>query len=372
MTTPQPPVVCYVCSDLEPSGTAHHLLELCRYLDREERALRVVSLSPRGAVADELEGLNVPVYPLDIEEPDGRGRTWAAVMGFVNLFQLLRDMRPEVVHTLDHRSHVLARVAARFAGVPWVLASMRSPARRGGLSRLIGRMTQSFVDAVVAPTEAMVREAVDGSGVHPARIRQVLDGINLARVAGHRPASDLGSGRPVVACLAGLDRDAGTEDVIDAASILLRYHEDLRVVIAGVGPGDPVPYVRRTQRLEIHERVSLPGVRTDVGAVLAAADVCVVPPRRAGAPLALFEALASGKPVVATRVPGITDVLEADVHALLVDPDRPALLADAIDRVLMDRELAARLAAAGKALVHERHLARDMAAAHGRLYDRLA
>jgi glycosyltransferase involved in cell wall biosynthesis len=111
----------------------------------------------------------------------------------------------------------------------------------------------------------------------------------------------------------------------------------LRVLIVGEGADRPV-YEALIERLGLHDTVQLLGLRSDVPDLLAASDVAVLSTNSEGSPLSVMEYMDAGLPVVATRVGGIPDLIDDGVEGLLVEPQDPAGLGDAIARLLDDPE----------------------------------
>ncbi|NRA96716.1 MAG: glycosyltransferase [Planctomycetes bacterium] len=363
----QRPNVAVILDGVARDGDTRWLQDTLRYMDRDRYRIHVVSLStPDNDVAIDVQKMAVPVHSLDLPE---EGVRWT-VAGTFTLFNLFRQMRPRLVHTVGERADVTARIAARFTGVPRVVTTLRGPRRTPGVRSLLTRTTAHMTDVVIVPTRTLATEAVDRWGVHPHRVRVVPPGIDLGRLTGEQPAEDVTGEGPLVVACARMDDDKGIDTLVDAAAILLRYRPGLRVVVAGTGVTG-ISYIRRAQRLGIDDRVLIPGARADVPALLAAADVFVHPARRDGLPLALLEAMAVGVPCVATLLPSITEHLQDDVHALLCAADQPALLADRIDQLLGDPELARRIAGGGRALVQERFSPAASSAAVQDLWDLL-
>jgi glycosyltransferase involved in cell wall biosynthesis len=135
--------------------------------------------------------------------------------------------------------------------------------------------------------------------------------------------------------------------LIEAAALLSDPFPELRVLVAGSGPEeDRLREMVRDRGLE--GRVLLLGLRRDVGDVLAALDVVAFSSDREGTPLAVMEAMAAGKPIVATGVGGVPDLVEDGVHGLLVPRRDPRALADSIARLLRDERLRNELGARGR------------------------
>jgi glycosyltransferase involved in cell wall biosynthesis len=128
-------------------------------------------------------------------------------------------------------------------------------------------------------------------------------------------------------------------DVFVAAVAKLKEdHPDLRALVAGGGDSGPLELDAR--RLGVEDRVFFLGRRDDVPDVLASLDVVLSSSDYEGSPLALMEAMEAARPIAATAVGGVTDLIDEGVHGLLVPPRDPAALARAADRLLRDRPAA--------------------------------
>ena len=225
---------------------------------------------------------------------------------------------------------------------------------RGGLrglaKRLATRVPWAAADAVVA-VSAYVGERQRTAGRVPARRIHVVP--NPVSVPGAvRPAAQvradlgLGPGRRLVAAAGRLTKEKGFADLLVAADAL---PADVDVLIFGDGPERPRLEALRAG-LRTGARIHLTGQRPDAAECVAAADVCVVPSRWEEAfCLAAAEPLARGRPLVATRVGAIPELVRDGVTGLLVPPADPPALARAIQRLLDAPELAAALGQAGRA-----------------------
>ncbi len=186
--------------------------------------------------------------------------------------------------------------------------------------------------------------------------------------AGQRPAALAAAGRPVVLAAGRLAAQKGFETLIAAAARWRDRRPEPLLVIAGTGPlADDLA----GQARDLGVGVSFLGWRDDVAALLAVADVFVLPSRWEGQPLILQEALRAGRPIVATDVGGVRD-LTGDEAALLVSPGEAGPLAAAVRNVLDDAGLAARLRAAAAARAAMLPTEAGAIAAAIALYERLA
>ena len=291
------------------------------------------------------------------------------------LLRLLRDERVDVIHAHMFGSNVMGVALGRLARVPVVVAHEQTWNYEGRpLRRLLDRqLIARFSDAFVAVSSADRRRMIEVEGIPPGDIVLIPNAVPSSEPAeGGAVRAELGidPGAPVVGLVAMLRPQKAIEVLIDATAILRDRFPDLRVVL--VGDGDARPAIEaRIAELGISEHVLLPGQREDVAELIASFDVATLCSDFEGTPLALLEYMGAARPIVATRVGGVPDLVDDGTEAVLVPPRDPAALAEAIGGLLADRERAAELGARAR----ERRRAEfemDAAAARvGALYEEL-
>ena len=184
---------------------------------------------------------------------------------------------------------------------------------------------------------------------HWPRMHVVHCGVDPALYAGApRPAG----AAPTLLFVGRLAAIKGLAVLLEAVAALRPRHPDLRLALVGDGP-DRTALAAQAARLGIADAVEFTGYlsQTAVAARLAEADVFVLPSFAEGVPVVLMEALAAGRPVVATRVAGVAELVEDGVAGFLIPPGDPAPLADRLQRLLSDPALRARLGAGGRRIV---------------------
>ena len=194
-----------------------------------------------------------------------------------------------------------------------------------------------------------------------ARIRPTQDRVTV-RAAEGAAIDDV-----VLLAVAALVRRKGIDVLLGSLALLAERGLRPPLWIAGDGP-ERVPLMTQAERSGLAAQVRFLGRRADVGSLLAAGDVVVLPSRREGLGVAALEAMAGARPVVASAVGGLGDAVVDERTGLHVPPDNAPALAAALERLLRDPGLRARLGAAGPQRVAEGFLPEQMVAAYERVY----
>jgi glycosyltransferase involved in cell wall biosynthesis len=265
---------------------------------------------------------------------------------------ILRRERFDVIHSHMFGSNAWGTVIGRLARTPVIVAHEHTwsfegkPLRRFVDREVIGRRADVFI----AVSRDDRRKMIEIEGVNPEKILHVPNGIAPPPPpSGADLRAELGipAGAPLIGTVSVLRPQKALDVFIRASADLLRDDPDLRVLLAGDGPlrGELTELV---QSLGVQDRLLMLGYRSDASDVMAALDVAVSSSTFEGSPLAVMEYMESARPIVATRVGGVPDLIEDGVHGLLVEPgDQPALTA-AIRRMVSDREAARRMGEAAR------------------------
>jgi len=289
------------------------------------------------------------------------------------LTRIFRRERPVIVHTHTSKAGAVGRIAAQAARVPVVVHTPHGHVFYGHFGRTLSRLfleTERWLARrttwLIALTEAERDEHLARGVGRADRFAVVPSGIELERfrrmagVVGHRPdAFDCPPDALVVGSVGWLTPIKGYRYLIEAVARLRPAHPRLHVVL--IGTGDlRAPLAALADRLGIRDRVRFLGQRADIPACLAAMDLFVLPSLNEGMGRALVEAMAAGRPVIATRVGGVPAVVEHRRTGLLVPPADAAALAVAIDELARNSGWAKQLAEAGQQSIGARFSAAHM------------
>lgn len=267
----------------------------------------------------------------------------------------LRRVRPDVLHTHLEYADVIGGIAAIRQGVPMVSTMHRAEIMPGfynhALSAITNGVRRLAADRIIAISEAdrdrFLRSPLERAGrvvaIRNAVGRKALPG------AGRAIREELGipSDAPVIAMLSVLRPEKGHDVAIEAFAAIREAVPE--AVLMVVGEGSERPRIEAAAERFGPEALRVLGERSDVMAVLDAADVFIQPSRAEGLPMALIEAAAAGLPLVATAVGGMPELVDHHVGVLLGTTPEPAPLADAVVGLLRDDERRLALGRAARA-----------------------
>jgi glycosyltransferase involved in cell wall biosynthesis len=399
-------------------GAQEHLYNLVTRIDRQRYDVSVLSLSG-GPGVRRIERTGVPVCVLD-EMPDDEAI--AAVAAH------LASQDADVVHTHMYRAEVVGTQAAWALAAagrrrPLVVGTVHSSRVRADADRDLLRRLTPRMDHLVAVSRAIVRKLEDEGRVG-APISLIYNGVDLARYSDQEVCCtlhseyDLPPDAPIVGVVARLEPEKGHPTLLEAWPAVLEAVPNAQLLIVGEGSqrdaleaqamtlgllpaaatsatptlasaiapsaspsvasavttssvmhGWASNSAARNDNAPPRASVTFTGRRDDVPAVTAALDVAVLPSYREAQGLSILEAMALSRPVVASAVGGIPEMIEHGRTGLLVPPHDPEALAASIVRLLTDHPYADTLGRAGNELVHERFCVEQMVRAVETIYD---
>ncbi len=338
-----------------------------------------VAFGPGHPLDRRFEASGVRVIPVRMK----RGANPVNVLGFWDLYRLLRSERFDLVHAHSSIAGLLARAAAKLTGVPIVLFTLHGYAtldyRRSPLRPLIWLVEWALdrcTDHYVAICRYVERTWTGRGLVTPDRVTVVYNGVDPAAVV--RPVDrnamrrDLGLplDAPVVGTIGLLEAQKGTEYLIRAMPTILRSSPGCHVIVIGNGPlRDRLEALAR--RLGVEAHLHLLGWRHDATDLLAAIDVFCLPSLREGFSVALLEAMAHAKPIVATPVAGNPEAVADGETGLLVPVQDPEALAKAVLYLLGHPDVARAMGEKGRQRLMERFTIATMRDGYDAVYRRM-
>lgn len=325
--------IAYLTNSLRAGGLERVVTLLAAGMKERGHTPFICCYDARGDYeADRAEGLGIQVHVI-LREPGvdvsyvRKLRTW------------LRDVRAEVIHAHNSTALFYGGLAGLAAGVPIRIATEhdgvfpRSRSAAASNRLLVSRvLTHS-----VAVSQAVKDLWCESDGVARDRVIVIPNGVPDTR----RPRVSHAGCR--IGMVGRLSVEKGADVLLRALALLPRErYPDLKLVVVGDGPqrGELEQLIRA---LDLADRIEMLGTRHDVPDLLATMDIFALPSRREGLPLALLEAMAAGLPVVASAVGGVPEAITSAELGLLVPPEDPAALSQAIARLADDAETRAAL-----------------------------
>ncbi|MCH7970056.1 MAG: glycosyltransferase [Chloroflexi bacterium] len=338
--------VLHLITSLEVGGAQQGLLLGLPRFDPDRYEHVICSLMDRMRMAAQFRQAGIEVHSLGLSR-----KTDLAVV--LRLRTLLKQLRPDVLHTYLLHSNVLGRIVGRLVGVPVIVSSERTIGQANRWGRLATRLTNPLTNAVEVNSETGARAIERDLGVPAGKIEVVRSGIDLdafgVSLKRTEIRSELGltGDQHLVLYVGRLRRVKGVEHGIRAFASASVQHENMHMALAG--EGEQLGYLRNlANELGISECISFLGVRNDLPDLFSAADSVLMPSLNEGFPRTAIEAMAAGKPVIATRVGGTPEaIVEGETGILVPSADIDAM-ASALVKLVGDRGLQSRLGKAGR------------------------
>ena len=364
--------IIHLITDLSTGGAQTALLRFLSAIDRNLYNPTVVCFyNGNSIIAKEIHKLNIPVIDLGMTH---KGR----IDVFFRFNRLLQNERPVVLHTWLFHANLTGRLMGRLNKVPIIITSRRNINIGSKWRELLKRLTSGLDDKVVAVCEAVRQAEIVGSKIPAEKVVTIYNGIDplpftpVSIDASRKIRNALGihNDELVLGTIGRLEPQKGFFDLITSSSHIKAKYNSVRLIIVGEGE------LRNSLELQtINQNLSgtikFAGLRNDIPELMSALDVFVSSSLWEGLPNVVLEAMAAGKPVVATSVGGTPEVVVDGVTGLLVPPHNPEAMARAIIRLLKNPELGTRMGRAGKERVLKQFSIQRMVTKTQQLYKEL-
>ena len=292
------------------------------------------------------------------------------------LAAFLREWRADLLHCHLPMAGIVGRLAGKMAGVPVVYTEHNKMERYHPLTRRINRMTWDWQKQVIAVSQD-VAASIHAHVRSQVPVEVVLNGVDLEHFnpaawsgAAVRERLGISATAPVVSTVAVFRVQKRLDDWLTAAKLLKASYPETHFLLVGDGPlREEMKQLARSLGLE--QSVHFVGLQQDVRPYLAASDVYMMSSVFEGLPVALLEAMAMGRPVVATAVGGIPEVIESGRNGMLAPAGQPQVLARAVGQLLSSPELRREMGASARRSVDERFSIRRMVAQLEAMYLRV-
>lgn len=334
-----------------PGGAETMVLQLARELS--SRGHEVVALGTAGGegwLGARFAEMGVNRVLVNVRGPFGLGTV-------PQIARVLRKERVDVLHSHDYGMAVCGALGARLAGCRHVITMHGGPYYSSNLRRRSSlRLAMALSHRTVVVSHALRATLTGVLGVGRESVDVIHNGVARLATVGPAAVRDelcLDGGDILVVAVGNLKPVKGHEVLLEAVARLPRTSSRVAVAIAGTGT-EEAKLKSLAGRLGLGERLHLLGFRPDVHALLDAADIFAMPSVSEGLPMAMIEAMLSGRAIVASDVGGIPELVDSSAVGLLVPPGDAEALAGKLAELIRDAELRSRLgeAARARALMH--------------------
>lgn len=355
-------------------GTCRMVNSLIKFTDRRRFRIFVGILSRDEVSTQPLQDMGAEIVQLDM-------RHFADFSVTARLARALRGNGIQILHTHRVRPDLVGRIAGRWAGVPINVSTQHFTGEWDERGRIVGWLVRLLYRLTLPLTQKIVNissgemEIMTAKGISPARMEVIHNGIDgeiFFPTGSQRenPGSEDEDRPPVVGCVAFLTKRKGINYLIAAFRQVADRYPRARLEIVGDGE-ERSRLQQQIASLGLEKNVTLLGNRLDIPRLMNGFDIVVLPSVWEPFGLVIAEAMACGKPVVATSIGGIPEIVEHEGTGLLVPPSAVAPLERALMTLLESKALRDRLGAAGRQRFLERFDSRTMAEKYQAMYESL-
>lgn len=370
--------IIWLIDSLGLGGAERLLVTYLQHLTLTSFDLRVCALQIRNGnpIAAEIRRLGVPVDFIPL-------RHLRDVAGLPRLVRYLRQQQADLLHTQLEFADTMGSIAAKIRGVPAVatLHTLHNPpkgTRSYWRDRLKWWSLRHCCDRVIAVSEGARQHYIRLGRLTPEKVTTLYNGIDLscftpqgqAERAAKRQDFEIPADAPLIITVAVLRSLKGIQYLIEAMPAILQTVPTARYLVVGSGPHE-AELKRLAQTYGVAERVIFSGARQDIPDLLAMSDLFVLPTLTEALPTVLAEAMAARKPIVASKVGGVPEMIEHGANGFLIPPADPARLAEACIQLLQNPSQAQAMADTGWQIVQRRFNIQQQAHVLGHLYQEL-
>jgi len=324
-----------------------------------------------GMKVHEVRNLVQPIHPLK------------DVLALFEIIRILRREKIDIVHTHNSKAGFLGRLAGRLAGTPVIIHTVHGFAfhqseffLRRTIFRLLERLAAPWADHTIFISQPMIDWAGKEGILRGASYSKIYSGIDLNAFHGYgkkeqgslREELGLDKKSRVIGFVSKLWEGKGHDVALSAMAHVVKEIPDAKLLLVGEGPLRP-KLEELSRNLRIESSVVFAGFRTKIAEITSLCELCILPSFFEGMGRVLLEAGACGKPVVASNVGGIPDVVVEGVTGLLVPPGDPAALSDAVLRLMREPKLIIKMGEAARKRINEKYDAGTMVREITALYD---
>jgi glycosyltransferase involved in cell wall biosynthesis len=302
------------------------------------------------------------------------------------LSEIIKRNDIKIVHGQGARAEFYARLASRLAGNSKYVSTIAMPVEgfdvgpfRKRIYTLFDRLSERFVDRFLVVSDALREAMIRGHGIPAEKVTRIYNGIEVEHYSpqeenglreGIRREFNVGEDTIVIGAIGRLVWQKGFDYLISALPELLKRLPRTKILLVGDGPLRGELEVL-AEKLKVEEHLIFTGFRSDIRDILSAIDVLVVPSLLEGFPMITLEGMAMAKPIIATRIDGVTEQIVDGVSGILIPSRDPDAIAQAVVRLSTEKELAQILGSEGRRRVENEFTVEKMVSETEKVYQSL-
>lgn len=357
-------------------GMQTHLLDLISKLDKDRYKITVVA--PQSQRLEEgLANLSIPLIALDI---DDNLRPLKDLRTIISLRNLFKTLKPDILHIHGNKAALVGRIAAWGMSIQAIIVTIHNLLKYQSQSKVkrffstfADRFLARYTDVIISVSKDLEEDLVQKEGLPRKKIITIYNGIDWHRLQVEpqqkkttRESLGFNDKDIVIGMIARLAPQKSPLTFVEAARELASF-SSLKFLLVGDGPLMPIVQ-EKIKEAGLSERFVLPGFRKDIPEILAAIDLFVLSSKWEGFPYVLHEAMAAGKPLVATSVGGVPELVVDGVSGVLVPAGDSSALAQAISSVAFDPKFQEILVKNAHSLLQEKFSLEKMAKQTEKVY----
>jgi glycosyltransferase involved in cell wall biosynthesis len=360
-----PVAIALVITDLDVGGAERALVTLATRINPRVWRPTVFCLDRPGRLVEVLHQAGIRYECLGVHRRN-------PIQAITRLARRLRGCRPQLVQSFMFHANLATRLAAPWAGCPWVIGGLRVAEHKKAWHLIVDRLTAPLATGSVCVSRGVLRFSRETAGLNPARLTMIPNGIDPQPFDLVEPVSRASIGIPNEAHLAvwvgRLDPQKGLAELLGAALRVTAQRPNWYLALAGDGPRRDWLLKQLAKHPHLQEKVRCLGRRDDIPGLLKSADILVHTSLWEGMPNAVLEAMAAGRPVIGTAVEGTEDLVIPGQTGWLVPPRELDALSHALIQAVDSPEACRRFGEAGRLRVEQHFSLVATVAAYERLW----
>jgi glycosyltransferase involved in cell wall biosynthesis len=369
-----PIAIFYLITSTNVGGAEKAVLQLIRNLDRQEFKIYVCSIKKPGAFAKAFAAEADGFFSLNLAENGGITALINFIPGLLLLIRLLRRTSPAILHCFLFRANLLGRIAGSITGVPVIISSIRVIETGSLFKNVFDRLTAVLTDKYIAVSDAARDYTIKHSKISSRKIITIYNGIESRNTYLEPPVSRrdiaVDENDIVLALIGRLHKQKGHLLLLKALPFILPEAPRIKVIFCG--EGEEETFLRgMVENMGLAGHVRFLGIIENASRILPLVDILVLPSHWEGMPHVVLEAMAAGRPVVASRIEGLDELVEDGKTGLLFLSGDPRSLAEALLKLINNSELARNLGKAARERVMKKFQLKETVQNTVRLYQKL-